>query len=578
MLGGATLVKNITLMIGGIQGEGIVSTGNILIRALSRLGYYAFGFRNFSSRIKGGHTNYIIEISTERVLACSDKLDILIATDMETVEINIARLRNGGLLIHDSVIDPKGYFVEENYDILSFPFTDIAKEKGSYIMKNTAILGLLISILGIPIKSIEELMKDTFKRKGNKIIEDNISVLNKSFRTFSDMNISNSFTLEKSRGVKRASMIGNEAIAFGSLMAGCRFVPTYPITPASEIMEEMARYLPKYNGIVIQTEDEISAITMAIGGAYAGARTMTASSGPGISLMMEGIGLAGMAEIPVVIANIQRVGPSTGLPTKHEQSDISFVYNSSHGEIPLIIVTPYSVEECFYQSIEAFNLAEKYQCPVIILSDLSLGLSRQTIEALDKDKIVIDRGKLVNKNNLKDSPIDFKRYDFSEDNISLRSIPGLMGGIHKVTGLEHSLIGIPNNDAKIRRKMMDKRLKKIKDLENIKGIDLFEKINNNLLILTIGSNYGIVKKAIEDNNLSISYGVFRRIKPLPMRDLKDIFERYTKVMIVENNATGQLASIIKENIPCHEKIYSLLKYDGRPFEVNEIISKIEELI
>lgn len=580
IFGGAiALINNITLMIGGIQGEGVVSTGNILIKALSRLGYFTYGFRNFSSRIKGGHTNYIIEIATKKILACSDKLDILVATDMETVEVNIEKLKEGGLLLYDSIIDPKGYFVDEDFKAISFPFTNIAKQHGSYIMKNTAIVAFITKLLGISIDAIENIIREIYEKKGEATIEKNLLVFEKAIKVYEEsMKGYRSYTLNKGSVNKMASMIGNEALALGALMAGCRFVPSYPITPASEILEYMAKHLPDYNGVVIQTEDEISAVTMAIGGAYAGARTMTASSGPGLSLMMEGIGLAGMAEIPIVVLDVQRVGPSTGLPTKHEQSDLQFLYNSSHGEIPLIIISPYSVEECFYQSIEAFNLAEKYQCPVIILSDLALGLSIQTIEDLNKDKIVIDRGKLISKNDINELQHDFKRFDFTEDNISPRTIPGVSGGIHKVTGLEHSLIGTPNNDSEIRKKMMDKRLNKVKELESIDGVNLWENQNSELLILSMGSGYGIIKKVIEDNNLPVSYGVFKRIKPLPTKQLDNLFEKYSKILILENNATAQLASIIKQSIDSHNKITSLLKYNGMPFELNEVKSKIEELI
>lgn len=570
---------NITLMIGGMQGEGIVSTGNILIKTLSRLGYFTYGFRNFSSRIKGGHTNYIIEISTEEVLACSDELDILIASDMETVEVNIDRLKDGGLLIHDSIFDPKGYFVQENFEILSFPFTDIAKENGSYIMKNTSLIGLLTRILNIPIKEVKQLIEETYRKKGEGVVSKNIAVLKKSFEEPIDAeDLLSRYNLNTSFNEKRASMLGNEAIGLGALMAGCRFMPAYPITPASEIMEYLSKKLPNYNGIVIQTEDEISAVTMAIGGAYGGSRSITASSGPGLSLMMESLGLAGISEIPLVIVDVQRAGPSTGLPTKHEQSDIQFLYYGPHGEIPSIILTPYSVEECFYQTIDAFNLAEKYQCPVIILSDLSLGLSRQTITELNRNKIIIDRGKIFNSSNLDSNDIDFKRFEFTEDNISPRTLPGFINGIHKVTGLEHSLIGTPNNDPENRKKMMDKRLNKVRELEDGENIDIFEDGNNDLLVLSLGSNYGLVKKAINDNNLACDYGVFRMIKPMPIKQLKSLSEKYSKILIVENNARGQLLSIIRQEIDCHSKFHSLLKYDGTPFKVSEIKTKIEELI
>ncbi|SKC83353.1 2-oxoacid:acceptor oxidoreductase subunit alpha [Maledivibacter halophilus] len=572
--------NNITLMIGGIQGEGIVSTGNILIKTLSRLGLYTYGFRNFASRIKGGHTNYIIEISSEKVLAKDDKIDILIASDMETVENNINILKDNGLLIHDSTIDPKDYFTKENFHILSFPFTDIAKKHGKAIMKNTALIGFLGKLLRIPMENIDEIIRETYNKKGKDTVLKNLLILEKSYSYPVDIeNFSDKYGLKiTSSKEARASMVGNEAVALGALMAGCRLMTAYPITPASEIMEYLSKKLYKYNGKLVQTEDEIAAVTMAIGGSYGGVRSMTATSGPGISLMMEGIGLAGMAEIPLVIVDSQRVGPSTGLPTKHEQSDIKILYNGSHGEIPLIIVTPYSVEECFYRTIDAFNLAEKYQCPVFILSDLTLGLSRQTIAPLDKNKIIIDRGKIVDVDKLSESTCDFRRFDFTTDNISPRSLPGMENGIHKVTGLEHSVIGVPNNNPENRKKMMDKRLNKLKEMELQDNIDLFGNLSSELLVLSIGSNYGIIKKAVEDFDLPVIYGMFKMIKPLPKKQLEYLFNKYSKILIVENNATKQLFSIIKQEFSNHEKLYSLTKYDGLPFKIREIKDKVEELI
>ncbi|WP_432662313.1 2-oxoacid:acceptor oxidoreductase subunit alpha [Wukongibacter baidiensis] len=573
------MANNVNLMITGIQGDGTASIGNTLIRALSRLGYYTYGFRNFSSRIKGGHTNYVIEISTKKVLACSDKLDMLVASDMESLEINIDKVKNGGLLIHDSSIDPKGYFSRRDLHILSLPFIDIAKEHGSFIMKNTSLIGFLGRLLNIPMKSLDEVLRETFLKKGENIVLQNLFILEKSYNFPIDIkSFIKKYGLESVAIKKRPTMLGNEAIALGALMGGCRLMTAYPITPASEIMEYLSKNIEKYDGLLVQTEDEIAAVTMAIGGAYGGVRSMTATSGPGIALMMEGISLAGMAEIPIVIVDSQRTGPSTGLPTKHEQSDIQLLYYGPHGEIPLIIVTPYSVEECFYQTINAFNLAEKYQCPVIVLSDLSLGLSRQTIDDLDKSKITIDRGKIADDKNLSTATKDFRRYDFSEDNISLRSFPGMKNGIHKVTGLEHSVIGVPNSTPGNRKRMMDKRLGKIRDLENEDNIDLFGDSNNELLVLSIGSNYGIIKKAVEDFNLPVTYGVFKMIKPLPIKQLQALLEKYSKILIIENNATGQLISIIRQKMGYGEKLHSLIKYDGTPFMIEEIKDKVEELI
>ncbi|WP_068555366.1 2-oxoacid:acceptor oxidoreductase subunit alpha [Thermotalea metallivorans] len=578
------MTENITLMLGGIQGEGIVSTGDALIRALSRAGYYAFGYRTFSSRIKGGHTHYVIDIHTEKVLSCKDPLDILVAFDGDSIEINLPKLKKGGLLIYDDIIPEQEllqHMDKKNYFILPAPLTAIAKKYGAAVMRNTGILGLLGQLFHIPFHFFAGVVEKNFQRKGEEIIRKNISVLKECYElSLEDQRLSLEYMLMPPKNpMARASMIGNEAIGLGALMAGCRFMAAYPITPSSEIMEYLTKKFPDDNGIMMQTEDEISAITMAIGAAYAGARSMTATSGPGISLMMEGIGLAGMAEIPVVVVDVQRGGPSTGLPTKHEQSDIEFLYHGPHGEVPIIVLAPYTVEECFSQTVWAFHLAEKYQCPVIILSDLHLGLSRQTLDSLDKGNIQIDRGKLMRDEDFNPKEeLPFKRFRFTEDGISPRAIPGQPFGMHHVTGIEHLETGRPFEGSQNRKQMMEKRLRKLKDLENSDHIDLFGNGEGHLLILSVGSNYGILKRVIEENQYPATLGMLRMIKPLPVKQLKELCGKYKKILVVEGNATGQLASIIKKEVGYHDKIVNLLKYSGTPFQYKEVQSKIEELI
>ncbi len=577
------MTKKITLMLGGIQGEGIVSVGDTFIRALSQAGYYAFGYRTFSSRIKGGHTNYVIDISTHKILSCDDALDILIAFDQDSIEINLSKLKNGGLLIYDDIVSVKellSHIDSSTYTILPIPFTTIAKQHGNTIMKNTATVGFLAQLFQIPLESIANVIEKNFKRKGDEILTNNMKVLREGFEfSLTNTPIPQQYSLEPVQGIqRRASMIGNEAIGFGALMAGCRFMAAYPITPSSEVMEYLTKKFPSYHGVMVQTEDEISAITMTIGAAYGGVRSMTATSGPGLSLMMEGIGLAGMTEIPVVIADIQRGGPSTGLPTKHEQSDIDFVYYGAHGEIPMIIVSPYTVEECFYQTIWAFNLAEQYQCPVVILSDLHLGLSRQTVDALDPLMIQIDRGNLLHSGDLTEADLPFKRFEFTPDGTSPRAIPGQPFGMHHVTGIEHMEIGKPLEGSENRKKMMDKRIGKLNKLKDLDHIDLYGDLEGDLLILSVGSNYGMIQRVIESEGHPVAYGMFKMIKPMPVKQLEGLFSTYKKVLVIEGNATGQLASIIRAEVDFHGKLESLLKYDGTPFKYEEINHRIKELI
>ena len=574
------MTKKITIMFGGIQGEGVVSTGDTLIKALSRSGYFAYGYRTFSSRIKGGHTNYIIEIRSEKVLSCTESLDILVAFDQDSIEIHHNKLKEGGLLIYDDIILVKALqstLTDRRIMWLGAPLTKNAKEHGATVMKNTAIIGILGKLLQLPFSNVEKVIQQTFQKKGEEIVAKNLSVLQKSYDFFSTEDLrASKYMLPPVDQNIRATMIGNEAIALGALAAGCRFMATYPITPASEIMEYLTTKFSQMNGVMVQTEDEISAVTMTLGASYAGARSMTATSGPGISLMMEGIGLAGMAEIPLVIVDAQRGGPSTGLPTKHEQSDIDCLYHGPHGEIPSIILAPYSVEECFYQTMDAFNLAEQYQCPVFLVSDLNLSLSRQTIDPLDVHRIPINRGKVAEASDPTTSI--YKRFLFTEDGISPRAYPGTPHHMHPLTGIEHQETGRPDESGENRSKMMEKRMNKLNSLKNLPGVDLFGNSNSELLILSMGSNYGIIKDAVASLSIPVAFGMITRIKPLPMKQLSQLFQQYAKVLVVENNYTGQLANILKQEIGCHHQIHSLVKYDGLAFTYRDILTKIEELI
>lgn len=578
------MTKKITIVFGGIQGEGVVSTGDTFIKALSRSGYFAYGYRTFSSRIKGGHTHYTIEISTEKVLSCSEAIDILVAFDQDSIDLHHNQIKEGGLLIYDDIILVKELqrtLTDKKITWFAAPLTKNAKAYGSTVMKNTAIIGLLGKLLQLPFSNVKEVIQQNFQRKGEEIVAKNLSVLQESYnsRLIEDLGISVYALSSPEAPGRRASMIGNEAIALGALAAGCRFMAAYPITPASEIMEYLTKKFTQMNGVMIQTEDEISAVTMTLGASYAGVRSMTATSGPGISLMMEGIGLAGMAEIPMVIVDAQRGGPSTGLPTKHEQSDMACLYHGPHGEIPAILLSPYSVEECFYQTMEAFNLAEIYQCPVFVMSDLNLSLSRQTIDPLDIHKIPIARGKVAKaSNHALDVEQPYKRFLFTADGISPRAYPGMPNHMHALTGIEHQETGRPDENSKNRSKMMEKRMSKLNPLKELPAVDLFGNPHSQLLILSTGSNYGIIKDAVESLPVPVAFGMIKRIKPLPMNQLTQLFQQYAKILVVENNYTGQLANILKQEIGCHHQIHSLVKYNGLPFTHSDIRRKIEELI
>ncbi|MGO4887703.1 2-oxoacid:acceptor oxidoreductase subunit alpha [Anaerobacillus sp. MEB173] len=581
------MINQLSWKVGGQQGEGIESTGEIFAIALNRLGYYLYGYRHFSSRIKGGHTNNKIRVSTKQINSISDDLDILVAFDQETIDVNIHELREGGLVIGDAKFSPK-LPEGSNAALYAVPFTEIATELGTSLMKNMVAVGVSSAILGIEVESYREVVEEIFSKKGSSVVEKNMNAIQRGADYFKELagEALAAFQLEKADGKKRMFMIGNDAIALGALAGGARFMPAYPITPASEIMEYLIKKLPEYGGTVIQTEDEIAACTMAIGGNYAGVRTLTASAGPGLSLMMEAIGLSGITETPLVIVDTQRGGPSTGLPTKQEQSDLMAMIYGTHGEIPKVVMTPSTVEEAFYDAIDAFNIAEEYQVPVILVTDLALSLGKQTVEPLDYSKIQIRRGKYDPQTEVAAHPDDeyFKRYEVTEDGVSPRVVPGQKNGIHHVTGVEHSETGKPSESPANRKAQMDKRLRKLNTLHERFDTPVYSNAPHeeaDLLIVGINSTRGTIDEVLprlEADGVKVNHAQVRLLHPFPVDEFKPLMDKAKKVVVIENNATGQLANIIKMSCGGGEKIKNILKYDGNPFLPAEIHNQCKELV
>ncbi|MBO8177193.1 MAG: 2-oxoacid:acceptor oxidoreductase subunit alpha [Bacillus sp. (in: Bacteria)] len=577
--------QQLSWKVGGQQGEGIESTGEIFSLALNRLGYYLYGYRHFSSRIKGGHTNNKIRVSTKPVRAIADDLDILVAFDQETIDVNYKELHDKGIIIADAKFNPEKP-EDTNVRLFSVPFTEIATELGTSLMKNMVAIGATCAVLNLKIDHFKDVVQEIFGRKGDQVVQKNMEAIKKGFETMKELiGDDKTFQLAEADGKKRMFMIGNDAIALGALAGGARLMAAYPITPASEIMEYLIKKLPDVGGTVIQTEDEIAAATMAIGANYGGIRAFTASAGPGLSLMMEAIGLSGMTETPLVIVDTQRGGPSTGLPTKQEQSDLMAMIYGTHGEIPKIVIAPSTAEEAFYDTVEAFNLAEEYQCPVIVLSDLQLSLGKQTVEPLDFSKVEIRRGKLVqDESELPELEAKqyFKRYELTEDGISPRVLPGMKNGIHHVTGVEHDETGKPSEASKNRQEQMEKRMRKLANVTIPNPIAKNVKHEEpDVLFIGFNSTRGAIEEAmerLEQEGVKVNHAHIRLIHPFPTAELAPLMEKAKRVVVVENNATGQLANIIKMNVGYAQKIQSILKFDGTPFLPHEIHQRSKELL
>ncbi|MBX6353360.1 MAG: 2-oxoacid:acceptor oxidoreductase subunit alpha [Thermoflavifilum sp.] len=576
------MLEQLSWKVGGQQGEGVESTGETFAVALNRQGYYVYSFRHFSSRIKGGHSNDKVRVSVKRYRASADYTDVLLAFDQESIDVNAGEVRPGGIVIADAKFNPTA---PDHVRLFAVPLTQIAEECGAAIMKNMVSLGASAAVLGLPVDIFAEVVEERFRRKGQRVVEQNMEAIRRGYAFMKEAGGADpAFALKPADGTRRLLMMGNDAIALGALAAGARVMSAYPITPASDIMEYLIRKMPQVGGVVVQTEDEIAAITMAIGANYGGARAFTATSGPGLSLMMEAIGLSGMTETPVVIVDTQRGGPSTGLPTKQEQSDLLAALFGNHGEIPKIVLNPATTEDCFTVMADAFNYAEQYQCPVIVMTDLALSLSKQTTDPLSLDSIRIDRGLLATPEQLAQTPPgkDFKRYEMTETGISPRVFPGAKGGIHHVTGVEHMETGRPNENSPNRKVMMEKRMRKLKGVELPNSVIRSGDEAPELAIVGIGSNIGPIEETMERLRAEghrVSHVHVKALLPFPRQALLAALAGARKVLVVENNATAQLRHLMSFFDANPEgEVHSLLKYNGQPFLPSEIYDACKELI
>lgn len=575
--------KDLGWKVGGAQGEGIDSTQEIFALSLFRLGYYVSTYRHFMSLIKGGHTNGKVRVTSDLSGHHGDDLHILLAFDQETINHNFHELVDGAVLVYDSAIKNVEIPQSDKVNIVPVPITEIAKEAGSTIMKNMVAMGVTAAMIGLQPEDFKSVVVDRFGGKGGDIVENNMNAMRKGYDYYKS-NFSHSFELPVRPELRpeRLFISGNEAVSLGAIAAGCRLLAQYPITPATEVMYQIIKQFPKVGGTVVQAEDEIAAVMMAIGANYTGVRSMTATSGPGISLMMEALGLAGISETPLVIVDVMRAGPSTGLPTKTEQSDALTLMYGSHGEIPRIVLTPRNVEEAFFFTMAAFNLAEKYQTPVFVATDLYMGMNKQTVASIDFDKFVIDRGNMATDEYLATlEKGQFKRFDVEAENgISLRSIPGQKNGRFVAMGNESDEVGVEMEEPELRVKQMDKRAKKLANFDDIAGATYVGAENAELVLVDFGSVAGVqreVYEALAAEGVSVGHLSFARLLPFPTAEIAGYIKNAKKVLVTELNSIGQLRMQLEQFVGEHGKYESYLKYSGDPFLVEEIYAKAKEV-
>ncbi|WP_422486834.1 2-oxoacid:acceptor oxidoreductase subunit alpha [Gudongella sp. DL1XJH-153] len=553
---------NYTVLIGGAAGQGMDTLSELLTKSLKRYGFFVFKHSDYMSRVRGGHNFIQIRFSDKPVYTYEENIDIIFALNKETIDVHQGRLKEDGIILADKE-------VSEEEDVLSFNMEEIAKKAGNSKAMTSVGMGSIIKMLGLKSDKALKVMEDTFKES---ILDVNMDAFAKGYEM-----VENRFNLD-SMEEGRILIDGNTAVAMGAAAAGCRYYCGYPMTPSTTVMSNMKKWSHELGIFTEQVEDEVAALNMALGASYAGVRAMTGSSGGGIALMSEALSLAGIIETPVVIINVQRPGPATGLPTRTEQADLRFVMHSGHGEFPRMVISLRNVEDAFYQTARAFNLAERYQIPVILLSDQYLADGATTVEPFDFKKVKIERSLYEDK--LPEGR--YKRYELTESGISPRIIPGkIEDKVVLVDSDEHDEYGNITESAQVRKDMVDKRNKKGALLESeiqepwLIGVESPEN-----LVVCWGSVYGPVKEAVEllkEEGISIGALVYGDIYPFPVKLLQEKSKSAKRIIDIENNSTAQLDGLMREFALIKSDI-QILKYDGRAFSIDEVYRRIKEVI
>ncbi len=563
--------------VGGEGGEGVISTGEMLTMALARAGFEIYTFRTYPAEIKGGHANYQVRASGQLLLSSGAAVDVLVAFNEEAYQKHIKDVRPGGVVLYDS----DSFSPPSNDALISYavPLTSLATEKiGVKLTKNIVALGVCSQLFDIPFDTFEALLKDKFGKKGETVVQKNLQALRVGADYIKQQPKRDTVRMGRGpRQTKELVLSGNESLALGAIAVGCRFYAGYPITPATDIMEFLARELPKLGGFVVQTEDEIAAVGVVLGASYAGKKAMTATSGPGFSLMTELLGLAVAAELPAVIVDVQRVGPSTGMPTKTEQGDLYAATYGGHGNCPRIVMALTSVQDCFYGIMRAFNLAEQFQMPVVVLSDASLGHRKATVPVPARSKVPIIERRMPKPNEL----IGYKRYRFTPDHVSPMSIPGMEGGGYVAEGLEHDEVGYPAaSDHENHLRLTQKRYGKFQAVEAIANdlVQIYGNPHPEIGIIGWGSTEGVIREAVQmaqEKGYSVGALHPKILYPQPLAKLAEFIKGTKAVIIPEVNYTGQFATALRKRFAYD--FVQLNKCIGLPFTPKEIFDKIEEV-
>jgi 2-oxoglutarate ferredoxin oxidoreductase subunit alpha len=561
-------------MVGGEAGQGVQSVGFLLAKVFTRGGYHIFADQDYESRVRGGHNFFRVRVSDGKVNAIAEDVDILIALNMDSIELHQQEMAGQGIIIFDGekIRGVSG----DNGSLLSMPLEKLAEEKsGDKLMINTVALGAALSLMNYDLNMLNEVLVDRFGK--GEVGDRNIAAAKAGYDYVQSEHKGKFRKIEPLSKGKRMLLTGNEAISLGAIAAGCKFMAAYPMTPASSIMEYVAAKSKDLDLVMVHAEDEIAAINMAIGAAYAGVRAMTATSGSGLCLMVEGIGLSSITETPIVIIDAQRPGPAVGLPTRTEQGDLQFVLHAHHGDFPRAVLAPATIEDAFWVTVNAFNWAEKYQLAVIILTDQHLASSYATVAPIDISQVKIDRGVLFSEKE--DDPLEYMRHRVTKSGISPRAFPGLGKALVVTDCDEHNEEGHLTEDAEERMAQVQKRLRKLIPLEEeISTPEKYGPKRAETTLISWGSSYGAIHEAVDilhKENISINMLHLNELWPFPAKAIADAVSKARNSYTIENNATGQLARLIKTETG-YDVGGRILKYDGRPFTPDYIAQAVRK--
>lgn len=566
--------SHLNVMVGGEAGQGVQSVGFILAKTFARGGYHVFADQDYESRVRGGHNFFRVRVKDSKVGGIAESVDILLALNSESIDLHRKELAEGGLVIFDA---QKVESISDSSHMFGMPLERLAEERGrNKLMANTVAVGASVGLVGYDFEILSHVLREHF---GNgEIGEGNVEAARAGYE-YIGKNFKGDFgcRLGYISDTKRMLLTGNEAIALGAIAAGCKFVAAYPMTPTTSIMEHMAAKADEFGLVVVQPEDEIAAIGMIIGASYAGVRAMTATSGGGFCLMVEGLGLAGMTETPIVVVEGQRPGPAIGLPTRTEQGDLEFMLHAAHGEFPRAVLAPATIEDCFWLTVRAFNLAERYQLPVILLTDQHLASSYSTVDRFDLSSVTVDRGLLFTLEATSRS--NYKRHTITKSGISPRAFPGQEGVLVVTDSDEHDEEGHLIEDAETRNQMTQKRMRKLFSLKKeITPPELYGPQKADTLLIGWGSTYSAIREAIDvlrKEGMSINSLHLNELWPFPAEAVADALHSARHSRVIENNATGQLAHLIQAETG-RKASGRILKYDGRPFTATYIAQEVRK--